>query len=125
MQIKHSSVVLSNCSTGHVDFWPNSGKTLQPGCPRRGMLLSLSDVGKCLRLLAHIMFNINIYIILFHLIADLCSHRRSWWFWADSVASFPEKSAFHAAKAKSWDDFKKGRIDESSIVNMGIDCPSR
>lgn len=84
-------------STGHADFWPNSGKTLQPGCPRRGMLLTLSDL-------------------------DLCSHRRSWWFWADSVAS-SEKSAFHSAKAKSWDDFKKGRIDESSIVNMGIDCP--
>lgn len=22
-------------STGTVDFWPNSGKTLQPGCPKR------------------------------------------------------------------------------------------
>lgn len=55
---------------------------------------------------------------------DLCSHRRSWWFWADSVMS-ADKSAFHAAKAKSWEDFKKNRIDESSIINMGIDCPSR
>lgn len=83
----------------HADFWPNSGKTLQPGCPRRGMLLTLSDT-------------------------DLCSHRRSWWFWAESVASL-ENSAFHSANAKSWDDFKKGRIDESSIVNMGIDCSPR
>lgn len=33
-------------ATGHADFWPNSGKSLQPGCPRRGMLLTLSDVGK-------------------------------------------------------------------------------
>lgn len=33
-------------STGHVDFWPNSGKTLQPGCPKRGMLLTLSDNGE-------------------------------------------------------------------------------
>lgn len=33
-------------STGHVDFWPNSGKSLQPGCPKRGILLTLSDVGK-------------------------------------------------------------------------------
>lgn len=32
-------------SSGHADFWPNSGKTLQPGCPRRGMILSLSDNG--------------------------------------------------------------------------------
>ena len=22
-------------STGTVDFWPNKGKTLQPGCPKR------------------------------------------------------------------------------------------
>lgn len=35
-------------ATGHVDFWPNSGKTLQPGCPRRGMLLTLSDHGKAI-----------------------------------------------------------------------------
>lgn len=33
-------------ATGHVDFWPNSGKTLQPGCPRRGVVLNLSDSGK-------------------------------------------------------------------------------
>lgn len=32
-------------STGHADFWPNSGKSLQPGCPKRSFLLSLSDVG--------------------------------------------------------------------------------
>lgn len=32
-------------STGHADFWPNSGKTLQPGCPRRSLILSLSDNG--------------------------------------------------------------------------------
>lgn len=37
----------------------------------------------------------------------------------------PVNSAFHSAKAKSWEDFKKGRIDESSIVNMGNDCPPR
>lgn len=56
-------------------------------------------------------------------ITDLCSHRRSWWFWADSVCSH-KNMAFHAARAKSWEDFKKGRIDESSVINMGIDCPS-
>lgn len=33
-------------STGHVDFWPNNGKTLQPGCPRREMIFSFSDVGE-------------------------------------------------------------------------------
>lgn len=32
-------------STGTVDFWPNSGKTLQPGCPKRDYKL-LTDIGK-------------------------------------------------------------------------------
>lgn len=32
-------------STGTVDFWPNSGKTLQPGCPKRNYI-PLTDIGK-------------------------------------------------------------------------------
>lgn len=32
-------------STGTVDFWPNAGKTLQPGCPKRNYKM-LSDIGK-------------------------------------------------------------------------------
>lgn len=63
------------------------------------------------------------FFLIRHLL-DLASHRRSWWFWADSVTA-SEKSAFHAAKAKSWEDFKKGRIDETSIMNMGNDCLPR
>lgn len=31
-------------STGTVDFWPNGGRTLQPGCPRRSYK-ALSDNG--------------------------------------------------------------------------------
>lgn len=31
-------------STGTVDFWPNSGKTLQRGCPKRSYV-PLSDNG--------------------------------------------------------------------------------
>ncbi|KAG5684759.1 hypothetical protein PVAND_013973 [Polypedilum vanderplanki] len=84
-------------STGTVDFWPNSGKTLQPGCPKRNYKM-LSD-------------------------NDLCSHRRSWWFWAESVAAKDVKS-FPAVKCKSWDHFKEGKYDEEApIAYMGIDCP--
>lgn len=32
-------------STGTVDFWPNSGKTLQPGCPQRNFKM-LTDNGE-------------------------------------------------------------------------------
>lgn len=34
-------------STGTVDFWPNGGKTLQPGCPKRNYR-PLTDNGKLL-----------------------------------------------------------------------------
>ncbi|EDW11824.1 pancreatic triacylglycerol lipase [Drosophila mojavensis] len=85
-------------STGTVDFWPNGGKTLQPGCPKRNYKM-LSD-------------------------NDLSSHRRSWWFWAESVSDrFPIK--FDAVAAKSWDDFKLNKIIESEQpVVMGHNCPT-
>ncbi|XP_021702753.1 endothelial lipase isoform X3 [Aedes aegypti] len=83
-------------STGTADFWPNNGKTLQPGCPKRNYK-PLTD-------------------------NDLCSHRRSWWFWAESVAEGPNP-CFHSIRCKSWSDFKEGKVDRSGqIVHMGIDC---
>jgi pimeloyl-ACP methyl ester carboxylesterase len=85
-------------STGTVDFWPNKGKTLQPGCPKRNYKFLTDN--------------------------DLCSHRRSWWFWAESVSNKNEKS-FPAIKCKSWRDFKAARCDQGSpIAYMGIDCPT-
>lgn len=88
-------------STGHADFWPNSGKTLQPGCPRRNYKMLTDN--------------------------DLSSHRRSWWFWAESVTQkYPEK--FVSIKAKSWSDFKNGRSikdrDSEITVVMGDECPT-
>ncbi|CAD7079409.1 unnamed protein product [Hermetia illucens] len=85
-------------STGTVDFWPNGGRTLQPGCPRRNFR-PLSD-------------------------NDLSSHRRSWWFWAESVInSHPEK--FNAVKAKSWSEFKAGKtLEFEQHVVMGLHCPA-
>jgi Lipase len=54
---------------------------------------------------------------------DLCSHRRSWWLWAESVAKKHEVS-FHAVKCKSWDNFKEGKVEEDAPMGyMGIDCP--
>ncbi|XP_062547945.1 endothelial lipase isoform X1 [Armigeres subalbatus] len=83
-------------STGTADFWPNNGKTLQPGCPKRNYK-PLTD-------------------------NDLCSHRRSWWFWAESVAE-GSNPCFHSIRCKSWSDFKEGKVDRSGqIVHMGIDC---
>ncbi|CRL04727.1 CLUMA_CG017787, isoform A [Clunio marinus] len=84
-------------STGTADFWPNSGKTLQPGCPKRNYKMLSEN--------------------------DLCSHRRSWYFWAESVARKQEKS-FPSIKCKSWNNFKEGRHEGTTeIAYMGIDCP--
>jgi hypothetical protein len=61
--------------------------------------------------------NCNFYFNL-----DLTSHRRSWWFWSESVARSDEKS-FHSVKCKSWKDFKASRCDtKAPIAYMGIDC---
>ncbi|XP_055921925.1 lipase member H-A-like [Eupeodes corollae] len=85
-------------STGTADFWPNSGKTLQPGCPKRNYKMLTDN--------------------------DLSSHRRSWYFWAESVAG-KYNEQFEAVKTKNWNDFKSGKINEDSDLKvvMGHDCP--
>ncbi|XP_037903885.1 lipase member I-like [Hermetia illucens] len=78
--------------TGTVDFWPNGGKTMQPGCDS-----------------------------LIFLVVDLCSHSRSWRYWAESVAGKFDKK-FNAVRAKSWNDFKKGITEEfDPNVVIGIE----
>jgi len=82
-------------TSGTVDFWPNGGRTLQPGCPPRNFR-PLTD-------------------------NDLCSHRRSWRFWAESLTA-PPGTAFPAVKADDYTDFTRGRVDRSQIAMMGIEC---
>lgn len=52
---------------------------------------------------------------------DLCSHRRSWRFYAESVGT-PADTTFHSIKASNWLSFKLGRVDRDNIAVMGIDC---
>lgn len=103
-------------STGTVDFWPNGGKTLQPGCPKRNYKM-LSDNGNFVMRRKFVI----IFFYIHYSFVDLCSHRRSWRFWADSVAN-RNQTSFHSVRAKNWSAFKRGRIDDSVIVNMGVDC---
>ncbi|XP_017060656.1 inactive pancreatic lipase-related protein 1 [Drosophila ficusphila] len=85
-------------STGTADFWPNGGGSLQPGCPKRNYKM-LSD-------------------------NDLSSHRRSWWFWAESVSDrYP--IGFDAVPAKKWSDFKQNKtVETCPPVVMGHHCPT-
>jgi Lipase len=83
--------------TGHANFFPNGRNSrVQPGCPPRDFIL-FEDI-------------------------ELCSHQRSWRFWAESVSSAPT-STFHARKCESWLRFKTHKCDSNDIVNFGIDCP--
>ncbi|XP_072938872.1 inactive pancreatic lipase-related protein 1-like [Epargyreus clarus] len=79
--------------TGTADFWPNGGKSIQPGCPRFAPI-PLSD-------------------------DNLCSHWRSWQFYAESVRN-PE--AFPASPADSYQKFRENPSPETGMVYMGLNC---
>ncbi|KAJ2950132.1 hypothetical protein O0L34_g11480 [Tuta absoluta] len=79
--------------TGTVDFWPNGGNSVQPGCPRFAPI-PLSD-------------------------DNLCSHWRSWRFYAESVRN-PE--AFPASPAASYQKFLDNPTPETGMVYMGYNC---
>lgn len=84
-------------SSGTIDFWPNGGYSLQPGCPKRTLRHPLSD-------------------------ANLCSHHRSWRFWAESVATAQGARSFPAIRSARWLSFMRGRIQVDQIVYMGYNC---
>ncbi|XP_034256703.1 pancreatic triacylglycerol lipase-like [Thrips palmi] len=77
---------------GTIDFWPNGGRRPQPGC-RFGE----TD---------------------FYNALTLCSHQRSWRFFAESVNS---ETAFPAVSCPSWLAFQSGScpVDDNNIVYMG------
>ncbi|CAD7079407.1 unnamed protein product [Hermetia illucens] len=83
-------------NAGTVDFWPNGGNSVQPGCPRRNYIPMTEN--------------------------DLCSSWRSWRYWAESVAR--PTVQFNAIQAANWGAFKKGNVAEyDQNVVMGNDCP--
>lgn len=80
-------------STGTADFWPNGGKGTQPGCPRFAPV-PLSD-------------------------DNLCSHWRSWRFYAESVR---KGDSFPSSPADSLSKFRNNPNPEKGLVYMGADC---
>lgn len=99
-------------ASGHIDFWPNSGKRLQPGC-------SIFD-RKCLHNLCR-----SLYIPIDNLtvFTESCSHSRAWMFWAESVERSDDPFAFSAVQADDWENFIVGHLDGSRVISMGINCP--
>ncbi|XP_022814759.1 inactive pancreatic lipase-related protein 1-like [Spodoptera litura] len=79
--------------TGTADFWPNGGHRVQPGCPIFA-LIPLSD-------------------------ANLCSHWRSWQYYAESVRN-PE--AFPASPASSYVNYQFNQNRALGMMYMGYGC---
>lgn len=109
-------------STGSVDFWPNGGNTLQPGCPFR-LGIPLNPNGNITSFENNIFSRIRNYYY-YDKNTDLCSHQRSVKYFAESVSS-PKYSSFQTVSAKNWTAFKVNNTNSTNVVNMGIDCPSR
>lgn len=82
-------------NTGDVDFWPNEGRSHQPGCKR-------NDYGRE---------------------GDSCSHRRAWRYWAESANAgvAGSKNIFHAKKCSSWFRFALNACyDNTALGHMGL-----
>lgn len=89
---------------------------MQPGCPLR-FHIPLTSNGKIQATqLCQLLFD---RMCLF---TDLCSHRRSFIFFAESV-KLPKQGTFEAVWARDWFAFIRHRTDDSNVVTMGIDCP--
>ncbi|XP_035434073.1 inactive pancreatic lipase-related protein 1 isoform X2 [Spodoptera frugiperda] len=104
--------------TGTADFWPNGGKSIQPGCPRFAPIPLSDDTSsgntgrrayRCRKKTKRKADN-------------LCSHWRSWRFFAESVRN-PE--AFPASPAESYHKFRENPNPEEGMVYMGYSCDNK
>ncbi|XP_026287533.2 pancreatic triacylglycerol lipase [Frankliniella occidentalis] len=85
-----------NKPCGHVDFFPNSGRRLQPGCPR---LPLLDD-------------------------KDFCSHHRSWEFFAESVANEIAFPAVKCSSWDDFED-GSCPVNGTNIAYLGYKLPTQ
>ncbi|XP_032671804.1 pancreatic lipase-related protein 3-like isoform X2 [Odontomachus brunneus] len=76
-------------NTGTLDFFPNGGRRLQPGCPQKFTFFSKEE---------------------------FCSHHRSWEFYAESLIN---ESSFLGVQCPSWSDFLSGECNNYTRVTMG------
>ncbi|KAG4068612.1 hypothetical protein HA402_004953 [Bradysia odoriphaga] len=94
-------------NTGHVDFWPNNGVAVQPGCPSsmasRSNVITDIDSWRIIRV-------IDIHILL----TGGCSHNRSVLLYAESV-----QRANRTGNFLSTND-----ANSSIVIEMGLNCPT-
>ncbi|XP_018367591.1 PREDICTED: phospholipase A1 member A-like [Trachymyrmex cornetzi] len=80
--------------TGTVDFFPNGGQRIQPGCPHHPKFYSKDD---------------------------FCSHHRSWKFYAESLIN---ESAFLGVQCSSLSHLASGKCNNNTQIIMGYATPS-
>lgn len=98
-------------STGTVDFYPNDGAGIQPGCSRLAL-----PTCKHLMLFFFVHNDIRLFIA-------LCSHHVSWRLWAESLTTL-DQTAFRAVQAASWRQFTLGNFNPGFTVQMGVNTPN-
>ncbi|EFN66713.1 Phospholipase A1 member A [Camponotus floridanus] len=79
---------------GTVDFYPNGGRRVQPGCPLNATIYSKED---------------------------FCSHHRSWRFYAESLI---DETAFLGVECPSLYHFYSGKCNNNTQIIMGYGTPS-
>lgn len=104
-------------TTGTVDFWPNGGSRIQPGCPELAFPFLSMQGNIAIRYGYN---NTTVNSRLFD--ADRCSHSRSWRLWAESLVT-NDPHAFDSVLAASWTAFQNGDYFDSTPIQMGINCP--
>jgi len=82
---------------GTCEFWPNFGHRYQPGCS----VANLYNPALALN--------------------DLCSHKRAYLLWAESVLA-KDDTTFLAVAAPSFDAFRRGLLNLANIALMGVNC---
>lgn len=118
----------SSQATGSIDFWPNGGVHLQPGCPYTSETFDIKS--KFLIFLFFWIFGFELISVFRY--ADFCSHVRSVEYYAESVypkyqENFPAVRVANSLfndPGSEWNEFKEHNIDESGYVYMGFLCPT-
>lgn len=107
---------------GSADFYPNGGYRPQPGCPLFGVPLSPNS-----NILLRFLFLFKQIVRKFFNIEKnkkqqkgLCSHWRSWQYYAESVTN---EQAFVAVECSSYNDYLDGHCYRNNHVYAGYSVP--
>lgn len=108
-------------NTGTVDFFPNGGHRVQPGCPENFTFFSKEGTSKARHFKGS--GNLRKRATTPHRpsFSEFCSHHRSWRYYAESVTN---GAIFVGVQCPSLSRFSSGNCNDNVPVVMGYDTPS-